>query len=97
MKTSVPSIVTFKVFAEFNGVAMSPFVKSPDNTSAPNTWYNKISVKSGEANKSPAVIPRAVNASPKAASVGANTVNEDHGFVKAGNKRASITAATNVV
>ena len=85
------------MFVVLKGCAIIPLDRLVDSTSEPSTWYNKISVKSGEASKSAAVIFIAVNVAVNAASVGANTVNSAKGFVSAGNNRASITAATNVL
>ena len=56
-----------------------------------------MSASSGDANSSAAVNPNDPNAAVKAASVGAKTVREASGLVKAGKSLASTTAATNTV
>jgi len=97
INTLGPSNVTFNVFAVFNGVAVCPFVKEPETTSAPSTWYNKMFVKSGFANRPLMSVPKAVASALKAASSGAKTVNVPAGFCKATSNPSWIKAASNNV
>ena len=62
----------------------------------PITWYVKISANPSEANISSAVKPNSLSATPKASSVGANTVKSP-GPPRTGSKPAASIAAVNVV
>ena len=55
-----PVTVNFKVLVVDNGCAIKPFVTALDGTTEPKTWYVKISVKLGKANKPLISVPKAV-------------------------------------
>ena len=93
MNTPGASVVILMVLALFKGCAICPFDKSPEFTSAPSTWYNRMSSKSGSANKSAIVTPNAVAKSSIASLSGANTVNVPFGSCKVAVKPAASMAA----
>ena len=67
-------LVNFKVLVVLNGDTIAPLVTAEDGTSAPKTWYNKMSAKFGNANKPLMSVPNPVAIAVNASLLGANTV-----------------------